>query len=282
MAAARYPSIAQAIGLLALFVGLEILLSVVAGVLEEVLGFPAEHPAVHAAVALSAAAITLRRGLRKAGTSFRGAFPFRRVDASLLLPMALTIIGLLVLGSEADNLLRLALPPPPELDALFARLAGGKDSLWGSVLFLVVVAPWTEELLVRGLILRGFLRRYSLRRSICVSALLFGVMHFNPWQLPGAIVLGVVFAWWYVRTGSLVPCLFGHALNNATVVLLTSLDIPGSSNAMPSPVRFQPFWFDLLGLLATSLGIWMLVRAFSRTAVLFIAEAPPQAPPAGA
>ena len=40
-----------------------------------------------------------------------------------------------------------------------------------------------------------------------------GLIHLNPWQFVPATLLGVLFAWFLLRTGSLVPCLVGHALH---------------------------------------------------------------------
>ena len=70
------------------------------------------------------------------------------------------------------------------------------------------------------MILRGLLLHYSAPTAIIASALLFGLVHLNPWQAVGAVALGVLFGWWYVRTRSLTLCIFGHAVNNLIAVLL--------------------------------------------------------------
>ena len=127
--------------------------------------------------------------------------------------MALTVIGTSILISEADNLLRTFLPPPAWFSDYLKSLVSAEISLWGSILSLVVVAPLTEELLVRGLILRGFLSHYSTRKAILASAIFFGVLHLNPWQFIGATVLGILFAWWFVQTRSMLPCFFCSAIS---------------------------------------------------------------------
>ena len=112
--------------------------------------------------------------------------PLGPVPLSLLVPMAVSVLGVGILLSEADNLLRTVLPPPAWLERMFVELAAGQRSLWGSIALLVVAAPLTEEALFRGVILRGFLGRYAVRRAILASALLFAVFHLNPWQFVGA------------------------------------------------------------------------------------------------
>ena len=41
-------------------------------------------------------------------------------------------------------------------------------------------------------------------------------MHTNPWQFISTFVAGVLLAWLLIETGSLVPCLFAHAVANGT------------------------------------------------------------------
>ncbi|MGH2404412.1 MAG: lysostaphin resistance A-like protein [bacterium] len=128
---------------------------------------------------------------------------------------------------------------------------------------LVIVAPLTEELLFRGLILRGLLRHYTARTAIIASAVLFGVFHLNPWQFLGATVLGVLFAWMFVRTGSLHLCIFGHAFANGVplIVSVLKVDIVGFTSELTG-VEFQPLWFDALGLVLSAVGLWRLRRYF--------------------
>ena len=62
----------------------------------------------------------------------------------------------------------------------FETLVGGP--LWGALLAVVIVAPLTEELLFRGVILRGLLLHYSAPKAVIASSLMFGLVHLNPWQ----------------------------------------------------------------------------------------------------
>lgn len=184
------------------------------------------------------------------------------VSPALLAPMVLALCGLAVVSSEINNLTRWFLPMP----ALFRHTFDAITRLpWGlGLLALVVLAPVTEETFFRGLLLRGFLSRYSLRRSLVVSALLFGFIHLNPWQFFHATLLGLVFGWWYARTRSLWPCLIGHALFNAMTLIhpLLPFKVDGFNGAggPGSPVCFQPLWFDGLGLLLLAAGLWLFRR----------------------
>lgn len=256
-----YPGIRQAVWLLVLIVLLQIVLGIIVGMLGAVVNVPlVEHPAILGVISLIAFGLILMWGLKKTKVTFKKVFPLVPIQMSLLLPMSLTVIGMVILISEVDNLFRSVLPMPQWLAEFFMNLLGH----WSSIIPLVIIAPLTEELLFRGLILRGFLGRYTVRKAVLASAILFGLLHLNPWQFLGAVILGVLFAWWFVQTGSLLPCLFGHALANAVPLILIGilhLEIQGFTIGTTT-VEFQPLWLDLVGLLLAWLGIWLLIRKF--------------------
>lgn len=78
-----------------------------------------------------------------------------------------------------------------------------------------ILAPIIEEILFRGILLRGLLQNgTSPIVAIIVSSLLFGAAHLNPWQFIAAGFLGAIFGFVYYRTRSLWLCMFLHALNN--------------------------------------------------------------------
>ena len=56
------------------------------------------------------------------------------------------------------------------------------------LLFSCIAAPVLEEMLFRGVILRGFLRQYSRTFAILWSAALFGIAHLNLYQFVTAFV----------------------------------------------------------------------------------------------
>ncbi len=265
-----YPNLAQAFGLLGMVILLLTLVSIPIGLIGDALQTPVKaQPLVLALANTVAIGLTLLWGSRRARTTFRELFPLRPVAASLWLPMTLTILGMNILLSECDNLLRLILPVPGWLAALLQELFDPSKGVWATVLALVIVAPLTEEFLFRGLILRGLLGNYSVRKAVVAAALLFALIHFNPWQFISAAVAGVVLGWWFVETRSLVPCLFGHALHNALPVIALSwlqLKIPGYTSEMSGAVEFQPLWFDALGVLLAAAGIAMLRAEFRKPA----------------
>lgn len=84
-----------------------------------------------------------------------------------------------------------------------------------TVLFGVVIIPACEEILFRGIILQGLLRRYRPWLAIGQSALLFAVVHANPAQSVPVFFMGLLLGALLYYTRSLWVCWALHALNNA-------------------------------------------------------------------
>ena len=95
-------------------------------------------------------------------------------------------------------------------------------SRWG-YLGIGLLAPLAEEVVFRGAILRSLLGRYRPWTAICLSALLFALIHVNPAQLPHAFAVGLLFGWMYYRTGSILPSMAYHWANNSVAYVMYSL-----------------------------------------------------------
>ncbi|TXF91432.1 CPBP family intramembrane metalloprotease [Neolewinella aurantiaca] len=85
----------------------------------------------------------------------------------------------------------------------------------GIALAVVVVAPIFEEVLLRGLIMRGYLRKTTPFKSILFSGLIFGVMHIYPVHVFFASIMGFCLGYVYYRTRSLGLVILIHFINNA-------------------------------------------------------------------
>jgi hypothetical protein len=81
---------------------------------------------------------------------------------------------------------------------------------------LVIAAPILEELIFRGIMLDGLLRIYSPTKAVIVSSLLFGLIHLNPAQFVGGVLVGGFMGWVYVHTRSVMATILIHASFNLT------------------------------------------------------------------
>ncbi len=93
------------------------------------------------------------------------------------------------------------------------------------VVFLIaVVAPIAEEIFFRGMLFGGLRRRLSTFPAAAISALVFGGLHATTGvsAVPPLIIFGFVLALLYEKTGSLLPGMLAHALNNALALAVSS------------------------------------------------------------
>ena len=138
------------------------------------------------------------------------------------------------------------------------EMVGPGQSLWAVIPVLVIVAPFTEEILFRGQFLRGFLGRYSPAVAIALSAGLFSAVHMNPVQIPATFMLGILSGFLYLRTRSVWPSIAAHMLNNS----FPALAILGASRARQAAAKVaatpELALTGALGLIALGLSIWLL------------------------
>ncbi len=90
-----------------------------------------------------------------------------------------------------------------------------------NIIMISILAPLLEEILVRGLVLRGYLLNYTPNKAIIASAILFGVIHMNPWQFIAGFISGLFLGYLYYKTKSLFPSILVHFINNSLAVVFS-------------------------------------------------------------
>lgn len=114
------------------------------------------------------------------------------------------------------------LPPMPAfLEEAMKQLLDAP--LWVTLISVSVFAPFFEEWLCRGMIMRGLLGRMSPFAAITVSAAFFAVIHLNPWQAIPAFILGLLFGLVYYKTGSLKLTMLMHCVNNTMAAIFSRI-----------------------------------------------------------
>lgn len=134
---------------------------------------------------------------------------------------ALISLGMLIPSQFVEELIPEAFRQDLASDAL--KLIMG--SPWGYVV-IGILAPLTEEVVFRGAIQRAVLKHFStdtpkrLWAGIAFTALLFAVVHGNPAQMPHAFLIGLLLGWMAYRSGSIVPGILLHVINNSVAFVL--------------------------------------------------------------
>lgn len=142
-----------------------------------------------------------------------------------------------------------------------------------ALIMLGIVPPICEEIAYRGY-LQQALAPLGPRAGVAVTALLFAAMHGSLIRLVPLALLGLIFGVAVQRSGSIVPAIIMHLLNNTLVLSLTyfATGLPPLSG-LGLPI-----------LLTATLGLGLLVGALVRSfgpGDLAGGGAAPAAPPPG-
>lgn len=203
---------------------------------------------------------------RRLHLSLRSTFALWRPDAAGLGAGVLLGSGVFVLVATLAGLLGDWLPqPPPEVAEQLARemarfFPPPENVLdYAVLLFVGAVSPAIcEEVLFRGFLLSGLRSRMGDAAAIAVSAVLFAIFHLSVYRLFGTALLGVVLGLLVVRTGSLVPAIAFHALNNGLALVLLPL---GTDEASVQAAERTLASYAPWALASTVLGAWLLSRS---------------------
>ena len=100
-------------------------------------------------------------------------------------------------------------------------IAEGFGILPVQFLLIVVAAPISEEICFRGFLFGGLRERMPRYAAALLSAAIFGALHALTGisAVPPLVAFGFVMALLYEKTGSIVPGIILHMLNNSVALL---------------------------------------------------------------
>jgi membrane protease YdiL (CAAX protease family) len=180
---------------------------------------------------------------------------YRPVTVYVFFSLFVMFMGLEIISRELINLLAYILPVP---DGFFGSAM--PDNILLTVISSAIVPAFTEELFFRGVLLIRLRTAYGEKKAILFSALLFGLMHINPWQALNAFVGGLFYAWIYLRFKNIWLSMFMHMYFN---ILAFYMPFPGiiiTSKNSYTTLIIHPPWFDALGLILFLAGLFITVQ----------------------
>jgi len=125
-------------------------------------------------------------------------------------------VSLTVIIDELDRLVQIVLPLP-ESFASIGEIMLITD--WQSALLIIGVvvfaAPLVEEMMFRGFFQRILeYRQGDITKSVLLSAMVFALVHFNPWWVIQIYLMGLFLGYLAWRANSIWPSFVLHAVNN--------------------------------------------------------------------
>ena len=166
------------------------------------------------------------------------------------------------------DILGYVMPEMPDLlKETLQALTGG--NVWINFICVSIFAPFFEEWLCRGMVLRGLLNFKKADGSngikpvwaIVISAAFFAAIHGNIWQALPAFVIGLAMGLVYYKTGSLKLTMLMHFANNTLALVMGQIDAFEDYN----------YWIEIMGarwywpaFAACAMLAFLTVRAFLR------------------
>lgn len=239
--------------IIAVYIGSTIIFGVIVGLFAGVVGGNAVQAGLVGNILIYAVTIPVavwilrQRGIRGPVLSFS----LRKFNPLLVLWGFLLIF---IMGVVIEPLL--ALFPASYMDNVNKMiLEGGGLGMFTAV----IAAPVLEEMLFRGVIQGGASREYRPMKAILISAAVFGVVHFVPQQVVNAFFCGIIMGYVYYRTGSLVPVIAIHLLNNA-VAYITIRMAPESAGETMRALVGNDTWYWIIYAACAVIFVFALVN----------------------
>ena len=128
------------------------------------------------------------------------------------------------------------------------------------IVLAVIMAPIFEEIVFRGIIQKGLINKgMNPATAIIISSVVFGLVHGNPWQFVGAVLLGCVLGFVYHKTKSLLLPILLHAFNNLCSSILIFY---GDSESFADVFRLSEWLVLGIGIILFAVFYYLFTRKY--------------------
>ena len=113
----------------------------------------------------------------------------------------------------------------PEKQPIVELFLKEKDAtfLFYSSVFTAIIGPFAEELFFRGFMYSAVKKYTGVFWAMAATSVLFAALHSNLAGFAPIMVLGILLAYLYEKTGSLVPSITVHIIHNLSMVFFVFL-----------------------------------------------------------
>jgi sodium transport system permease protein len=200
--------------------------------------------------------------LRRGGYDLKRVLGLHTPHPAIWPATVLLFAGGWLLVLELASLQNLVTPFPVEFlkrfETFFHQL--GLLSLPRALLVVAILPGICEELLCRGFILHALKARFGKSGTIVLTAVIFSLLHMDTYRLLPTAALGFMLGWLVIETGSILPAMLGHALNNSLSFLVYKFQDQFNqiSWLREDTTQWLPWYAVLTGILLITVGvIWI-------------------------
>lgn len=192
------------------------------------------------------------------GDGIKNVFPPKSAPAKTVVPLLLIGCGVSALANIGNNIFAsffssIGSAPVGYEFAMPEGVFGVLLTFLSGAFFPALV----EEFAMRGVLLGVLKKHFGNGTAIIVSAIIFGAMHGNLQQIPFAFMLGLYLAYMTVYTGSLLPAILLHFINNFFSFALDMM----MSGLGPTAADIVSLFYFILMLCLGLVGILLFTRS---------------------
>lgn len=176
----------------------------------------------------------------------------------LIFPM---MLGMMFIAEFITSQIPITGPFFGEYYEFFSRLMEQMTKDKATMIVLaVIMAPIFEEIVFRGIIQKGLINKgMNPATAIIISSVVFGLVHGNPWQFVGAVLLGCVLGFVYHKTKSLLLPILLHAFNNLCSSILIFY---GDSESFADVFRLSEWIVLGIGIILFAVFYYLFTRKY--------------------
>lgn len=126
--------------------------------------------------------------------------------------------------------------------------------------FVIAITPGIcEEIMFRGTILSAYERKGKFK-AVLISALLFGIFHFNLFNFAGPTFLGIILGVLTIKTNSIFSSILGHIINNTIALTIGYYftKLSGELEILEQSTPIYPEYIQIIVSLVT-VGLFALI-----------------------
>ena len=158
---------------------------------------------------------------QRIGLSFQGLRQSLRQAIGGYVTAIPVLVGVLLATMAVIKLIGWEPEPQPVFELLYAEPRS--SVVWYAMWLVMLLGPVAEEVVFRGVAYTMLKRRVGIGWAIVLSGVLFALLHVDPVGFVPIAVLGMLLAYLYEQTGSLVPSIAVHMAHNSVMVFMVYL-----------------------------------------------------------
>jgi len=113
-------------------------------------------------------------------------------------------------------------PPPQPVLEMFVEEEKTPILVYLTI-FVAILGPIAEEIFFRGFVYSAIKKRMGLVWAVLLSSVLFAGLHAHLVGFFPIVVLGILLAYLYEKSGSLIPSITVHVIHNSAMIFLVFL-----------------------------------------------------------